>query len=258
MSFHKWFAFIVAAWLPVTLYAQDVYLESGDKQTVLIELYTSEGCSSCPPAERYLNGYLHHPRLWEQFIPLAFHVDYWDYLGWKDRFSDPAYSSRQRQYARGGGLSAVYTPAFVVNGQGWRPRSMRDRKPSLNLPSPGKLSVKVSDRGIIARFHSIKSYSGDMSDDLQLHVALLGMGLSTEIESGENRGRLSPHEFVVLSHSAHAASRHSGQRWKWQLPRPELDCETVPEYALVAWVSRKGEPAPLQAVGGYLPKHDMP
>ncbi|MCW9023236.1 MAG: DUF1223 domain-containing protein [Gammaproteobacteria bacterium] len=95
-------------------------LSSGPTQTSLIELYTSEGCSSCPPAERFLNKLQHHKQLWTQYVPLAFHVDYWDYIGWEDKYAHPAFTKRQSAYARQKNLKTIYTPAFVVNGQSWR------------------------------------------------------------------------------------------------------------------------------------------
>src|SRR5258708_28409550 len=76
---------------------------------ILVELFTSQGCSSCPPAEKWLNG--QGMELFKQgkIIPLAFHVDYWDYLGWKDPFSSRAFSLRQRQYAEAWKTTSIYT-----------------------------------------------------------------------------------------------------------------------------------------------------
>jgi hypothetical protein len=103
------------------LYAGERVLSSGDGQTVLLELYTSEGCSSCPPMERYLNRLKAHDALWQSYIPLAFHVDYWNYIGWVDRFASAEFAERQRAHAREGNVRSVYTPAMIVNGEAWRP-----------------------------------------------------------------------------------------------------------------------------------------
>lgn len=103
-----------------TTYAGDYRFSSGEKQTALLELYTSEGCSSCPPADRWLSSLKSKEGLWEEFIPIALHVDYWDYIGWQDRFASKQYSQRQRQYAREQSLKTVYTPGFVYNGKEWR------------------------------------------------------------------------------------------------------------------------------------------
>ena len=81
---------------------------SGSHQVTLLELFTSQGCSSCPPAERWLNEYVKDEDLWSRIVPLAFHVDYWDYLGWKDKYADPENGERQRDYARMEKARSVY------------------------------------------------------------------------------------------------------------------------------------------------------
>ena len=98
----------------------EIVIKSPETRTNLIELYTSEGCSSCPPADQWLSRLKVHPQLWHQLVPIAFHVDYWDYIGWQDRFARPEFSERQRLYARQNNLSTVYTPALVLNGTEWR------------------------------------------------------------------------------------------------------------------------------------------
>lgn len=82
-------------------------------QTVVVELFTSQGCSSCPPADRILGELAER----DDVIALAMHVDYWDYLGWKDKFADPAHTKRQRAYARAAGERTIYTPQMVIGGQ---------------------------------------------------------------------------------------------------------------------------------------------
>ncbi len=87
--------------LPLTLsLATEARFESGPEQTALIELYTSEGCSSCPPAEAWMSHLKDDPGLWKQFVPIAFHVDYWDRLGWRDRFSSKRWTERQGRLRR--------------------------------------------------------------------------------------------------------------------------------------------------------------
>ena len=81
------------------LCADNVVFESGAKKVQLLELFTSEGCSSCPPAEASLGRLVNDPRLWHEFVPVAFHVDYWDRLGWKDPFASAEWTKRQRLYA---------------------------------------------------------------------------------------------------------------------------------------------------------------
>ena len=91
---------LVAAWMVCgQVLAEGVSYRSGVQQTGLLELYTSEGCSSCPPADRWLSSLKDDDGLWQELIPVAFHVDYWDYLGWRDRFAARDFSQRQRRYA---------------------------------------------------------------------------------------------------------------------------------------------------------------
>ena len=87
--------FLLFVGLPILLSAAEPRrFTSGSNQVHLIELFSSEGCSSCPPAEQWLGGLREAPGLWRDFVPVAFHVDYWDRLGWRDRFSSPSYSER--------------------------------------------------------------------------------------------------------------------------------------------------------------------
>lgn len=218
------------------------HFESGAAQTLMIELYTSQGCSSCPPAETLLNGFVDNPRLWSHFVPLAFHVDYWDYIGWRDRYALPENAQRQRRYATLANTRTVYTPAFVVNGRGWRP-GWFDKAPGGDTRQVGALSVTLHGERFEARFHT----PDPEPPRLELHIAVLGMGLATAIRAGENAGRDSRHEFVVLRHEV-----FSGDGARWQGRVVALADPAVRGGALAAWVSRPGDPTPLQATGGYL------
>jgi hypothetical protein len=229
----------------------DLRFSSGSTQTVLVELFTSEGCNSCPPAEAYLNRFTANPGLWKKFIPLAFHVDYWDYLGWKDRYASPAHAQRQHQYAQQSRARTVYTPAFVVNGQTWRPSWWSDAEPPAGGAPAGVLTVDLKGEQLEARF---EPPAGAAAQVLQLNIAVLGMGLSTRIQAGENAGRHSPHEFVVL---AHRQLRSDTGRWRDRLPVVEND-RGAQRLALAAWVSRPGDLTPLQATGGYLSARTPP
>ncbi len=95
----------------VSVFLAATAMAEGDP--VVIELFTSQGCSSCPPADRIM----HELAARDDVIGLALHVDYWDYIGWKDEYADPDHTLRQRAYAREGGRSMIYTPQMVINGQ---------------------------------------------------------------------------------------------------------------------------------------------
>lgn len=233
---------IFSGLLYVTAASGAVQFKSGPTQTLMLELYTSEGCSSCPPAETYLNSYTQNSELWSRFVPLAFHVNYWDAIGWKDRYADPAYTARQHNYAALKAARTVYTPAFVANGEFWRPGILRRSLP-VSDKQVGVLSVSVENGHITADLKPIAS----LTAPLQLNAALLGMDLSTQIKAGENAGRLAEHQFVVLG-LARATSKDT--HWRVKLPKAKL---TAAHYALAVWVTRGDDPTPLQATGGYLP-----
>lgn len=220
---------------------------SPSTQDRLVELFTSEGCSSCPPADRWLNSLQQDPRLWTRIVPVAFHVDYWDNLGWKDRFASPAYSRRQRDYANGAGLSQVYTPGLLVQGREWQGWF---RDPDLKLPPAaeiGVLTLEIGDdrRGVV-RFKPTGTAAGD---DLSVNVALLGFDLVTAVKAGENSGRQLHHDFVVLGLTRVALHR-DGDSFQagFELPAAAQPAERL---AVAAWVSREDKPTPLQAVGGW-------
>ncbi len=218
---------------------------SGPQQVQLLELYTSQGCSSCPPAERWLADWAAHPDLWERIVPVAFHVDYWNYLGWEDPYSAAAWSARQRRHAREGGVRSVYTPGFVVNGREWR-GWFSGKSPPQGERQAGVLHVAVVGDELQARYTPPPSQPGTFL----LEVALLGFDLSTDVRAGENRGRELTHQFAVL---AHARAPDAGTQWRMALPGSAVTSERM---ALAAWVTEVGQLRPLQATGGWLPAAD--
>lgn len=226
------------------LKAQTLEFASSEHQTTLIELFTSEGCSSCPPADRWMSRLKNDARLWQEIIPLAFHVDYWDYLGWRDPLSQAAFSRRQRQYAQLGHARSVYTPGFFTNGREWRGWF---RKPSLGAAAEHKtgiLKVNLSPQALTATYQPVQANKAA----LQLHVAVLGFDIRSSVTRGENSGKTLTHDFVVLAwHKSNPNLNGS-----WQIKRETLDLAQDHARALAVWVTTAGDPAPLQATGGWL------
>jgi len=237
---------ILYALLLNSLIAETLHLESGVKKNSLIELYTSEGCSSCPPAEEYLNSFKNNKGLWETWVPVAFHVDYWDYIGWKDRYASKSFSQRQRQYARLKRATTVYTPAFMVNGTSWRP-DIFSRSPSEETSNAGNLIVNIEGKSLAANFNPVNK----LGNKLKLNVAVLGMGLSTYIKRGENTGRTAEHEFVVVGYSLKESENN-----QWEMSLPELHYSDVKNFALAVWVSQDNDPTPIQSLGTLLPLYN--
>jgi len=217
-------------------------LESSTNVPTFIELYTSQGCSSCPPADRYLNSLKKKKGLFTDFIPMAFHVDYWDYLGWKDPFASAQHSNRQRLYKARNKSNSVYTPQFIVSDQEWRGFFKR-RKADLNsqFKNPKKLSVEFDGREIKAEYAADKTF-------LYLHTAILGIGTETSIPRGENAGRTLKQDFIVLSHETF---RSDNNTWQFNIQQPKA---SVSDIALVTWISTKPDSRPLQAVASYIPE----
>lgn len=222
------------------LQAATLQLDSGTRQVTLLELFTSQGCSSCPPAERWLNGYVENDDLWTQVVPVAFHVDYWDDLGWSDPYAEAAHGERQRDYARAGRARSVYTPGFFVNGREWRAWTF-GLGPRRSDRRPGRLGAEIDRDRIAVSFPAADG-------PLELHLALLGFGIETPVARGENRGRTLAQQFVVLRHVAHVSDRG-----EWRLALPEAPPGPARRLAIALWVSEPGSPVPLQATGGWLP-----
>ena len=226
-----------------SLLAAPLLLESGVKRNTLIELYTSEGCSSCPPAEKFLNKLKDKKELWKTWVPIAFHVNYWDYIGWKDEFAHATFGQRQSLYAKLRHVSTVYTPAFMVNGHSWRPGFFSETLPQ-NKSSVGNLVASIKNNSISASFKSINN----IQTPLKLNVALLAMDITSHIKRGENEGRVAKHEFVVVGFDSKMSAKN-----KWNMALPKLHHTQAKKYALAVWVSKKDDPTPIQAVGGFFP-----
>lgn len=222
--------------------AQELVLSSKNKQPVFIELFTSQGCSSCPPAEEYINRFTENSQLWEKYIPIVFHVDYWDYIGWKDVFAQPEFSARQYRYAKLKRVRTVYTPGFVVNGSTWR-RGFFNALPQAKGLDQGVLRVKVVGKKAEVIFKPEKR----LTRNLKLNVAVLGIDMLVNIAAGENEGREARHSFVVLGYNSQISDNNE---WEMQLPKLKQHVSAT-RYALVAWISKIDDPAPLQAVAGW-------
>ena len=217
--------------------------QSSVAQTQLIELYTSEGCSSCPPADRWLSRYKDSPTLWRSVIPVAFHVDYWDDLGWPDRFASPEFTARQRQHRRQQNIRSVYTPGFVVNGSEWK-GWWANRQPPTTTLKPGILSLGIADQSFTANFAAQQ----DINTVPNLTVAIVAFSLKTPVPAGENKGELLNHDFVVVGMEHYQSDDH---QWQGSLPQISEEISSA-ELGVVAWLSGPGSLKPIQAVGGLL------
>jgi hypothetical protein len=221
--------------------AEKPLFQSSQQQTAMIELFTSEGCSSCPPAEAWLNKLRNEPGLWKAFVPVAFHVDYWNKLGWKDRFSSASFTQRQRDYAASWGTDTIYTPAYVINGR-------EAHSPALPAAAAnaGLLQVTQAANNGLTIF-----YSPSTNGEWDAHVVLLGSGLSSKVGGGENAGRELRHEFVALDYKKTRMMR-DGDRFRADCTFSSARTGQSARSGIAAWVTPRGQLKPVQATGGWL------
>jgi hypothetical protein len=162
---------------------------------VVVELFTSQGCSSCPPADELLGRIARDEALRGKVIPLSFHVDYWNSLGWRDPFSSREWSQRQGEYVRAMKLDSAYTPQIVVNGtrqmvgssSGAVYRAIEEesrRKPQ------GSVSVRIDGGDVVVRAQTRHA-------DAELLVVAFEQGATTKVERGENAGRTISNDAIV-------------------------------------------------------------
>jgi len=226
----------------VTDASRVIEITSADSKTAVVELYTSEGCSSCPPADEYLRKLGASIAADFNAVPLAFHVDYWNYLGWPDPYSKPAFTARQRQAAANNRRRSIYTPAFFVDGVEARAgrQIIRAIEAANATPAEARIDVRIvriagdgagsvgvgagsagvggagdgvsadgagagngdSDNADIIRAHIDIDNRAIAGAHYQAHVAVYESGIARRIGAGENRGRTLKHDFVVRHWSA--------------------------------------------------------
>lgn len=180
--------------------AAECSAKSGTQAVALLELYTSEGCSSCPPADKWLSGLKPDTN---KVIPLAFHVDYWDYIGWKDKFAKAEYSDRQRKTAAFAGAGFVYTPQFVLNGRDFRGanESRLNQAVSASQKQAARANLSLNAvtqaNGEITLQATAKAINPADIKNAEVFVAIYENKLVSQIKAGENNGRELKHDYVV-------------------------------------------------------------
>ncbi len=185
---------------------------------------------------------LYHPDLWTKVFPVAFHVSYWDYLGWKDPFANAKYNSRQEMLAGENTSGSIYTPGFYLNAQEWRGWRKGEELESSKKTS-GNLKFKISGNKILVEYHSLGSLAKPKT--LRLWVSQLGFGLTNHVDKGENAGKKITQDFVVLS-----LENFSSNNGVWEFEMPPFQHKG--KHAIVVWVSEDLFLTPLQVAGGWL------
>ncbi len=181
--------------------AAECTARSGPQTAALVELYTSEGCSSCPPADRWLSS-LDARYKPGAVVPIALHVDYWDYIGWKDPYGKREHSLRQRRFSQLQRLAFVYTPQVLLQGRdfrGWYTKAFDEQVARINSqPARAHISLTLTAPGPRALEVEARSELAGKAEDPALYLAAYQSRLESRIEAGENRGRILRHDYVVL------------------------------------------------------------
>ncbi|MDX1374090.1 MAG: DUF1223 domain-containing protein [Burkholderiales bacterium] len=228
---------------------------TGAGTNVLVELFTSEGCSSCPPADRWLSALGRRAGGTAGVVPIAWHVDYWDYIGWKDRFAQAAFSERQRRLARVRRDRFVYTPQVLVQGadaRAWARGNFDTLARRVQArPARARISLSVLGRSgsgvdVEARAELIDAAARPAPDEYVLVLAATASGFSTQVRTGENAGRMLEHDHVAFgSHGPVAFGRDGTLALRERLALPSSHGGSA---AVVAFVQSARTAEVLQAL----------
>lgn len=245
-----WIRGVVFVGLTFQLSAEPVVIESSESGPQMLELFTSQGCSSCPPAERWIGRLVSDKSLWTSIVPVVFHVDYWDRLGWKDPFASERFTGRQYAYRSQGQSASVYTPGFFVGGKEWRGWFGGEPVPE-SSGAEDRFSLKaVWEQGRV-------EVESEAAGKLRVQIALLGFGLETEVKRGENRGRALSGDFVVIALHQGMQRKGDGRLWTTRFEPAEFSNEAK-RYGLAVWIESGKSPAPICVIGGWLPEESLP
>jgi hypothetical protein len=203
---------------------------------VVVELFTSQGCSACPPADAYFGDLA----LREDVIALALHVDYWDYLGWADPFAQSRFTERQKSYARAARSRMVYTPQMIVAGEGRVEGFRTDEVDALiarhhTMPQP--VALRLERDG--ARLRIVATADPPLEGDVTVHLVRYAPSHTMTIERGENAGHTDTYYNIVTEW-------HALAHWSGDAPFA-MDVTTEGDEPVVVLVQRPGPGAILAA-----------
>lgn len=215
---------------PTTTAAVQCTAASGAQRIPVLELYTSEGCDSCPPADKWVSELGAKNLKTDRLLALAFHVDYWNHIGWIDPYAQARFSERQRQHSLRRRASFVYTPQLLLNGADYRRGTFFDdidsRVKAINQTKPlADIKLTLNNHGNALDAMADASAAPAQPRGAELFIALYESDLVTAVKAGENKGRTLKHDFVVrelagpfsFDDSGNARHGHSFQldpRWK--------------------------------------------
>jgi hypothetical protein len=237
---------LISCLLALPAYAADkLSVLSNQQQTAVVELYTSEGCSSCPAADQWLEALIDAPKDELDVLALAFHVDYWDYLGWRDRFGNPRHTSRQRQLAANNQQRSIYTPEFFVDGAETRgTRNIIEKiRSSNNKQALVQLKLSVSKVGETLQLELQTNTVDSPSTTLHSRFFVYESQLSSDVKRGENSGEYLRHQQVVRYMSPATQLKINNQH---QIKiEPEWQLENI---GIAAMITSAGNESYIQSV----------
>ncbi len=230
----------------------DSVFQSAARATPLIELFTSEGCNSCPPADAWIRSLGDASGLWSQFVPVVFHVTYWDGLGWRDRFAQQQFDALQARTASRAG-TGVYTPGVFVAGDEWRSwRRAPHAYEQLPVKTVGVLTLRIRQSHADVSFDS----TNDMTRP-RVALAWLQSDQTTQVRRGENAGKTLHHAFVVRKLDWIELSRSAKSGDTWRAAFDVSGSDRARNQAVAVWVVDAND-QPIQATGGWLSRTSTP
>jgi len=239
--------------LPAQAQSQSCTAQSQAGTTALVELYTSEGCDSCPPADRWLSGLGARGLVPGKVVPIALHVDYWDYIGWKDPYAKPEFTLRQRLHAQLKRSRLVYTPQVILQGQdfrGWNSGAFDRELARINArPAAARIALTIAAArpGSIEVEAAVEVLDPAQQQDAALYLATYENKLQSEVRAGENRGRTLTHDFVVFEWQGPLALGATGKRQD-RRALPLLPKANPAHSGVVAFVQNRATGEVLQAL----------
>jgi hypothetical protein len=237
----------LAAILMTPAYGGSCAARSGTGTTALVELYTSEGCSSCPPADHWLSG-LGRRYATDRLVPLALHVDYWDYIGWKDPYAKREFSQRQRRLSLLQRSALVYTPQVLLQGRdfaGWGGPQFDGAVAAINSqPARASLELEILAASAQALNLRVRAAVADaaLARQAVVYVAAYENRLESRVAAGENRDRVLRHDHVAFEWQGPYGL---GER---EVGLPLLPKGKAADSGVVAFVQHRGTAEVLQAL----------
>ena len=264
---------ILAAAFAASVQGGECVARSGPRTAALVELYTSEGCSSCPPADRWLSGLSAQGYVPERVVPLALHVDYWDYIGWKDRYAKRVFSQRQRKLTQLQRLALAYTPQVMLQGRdfrGWGTPAFEEALAKINArPARADIALELLPAGSSTLTVRVSAAlldtaqaegagpkpeeagpkpeeAGPKPEEARLYLAAYESRLESRVSAGENRGRTLSHDHVALEWQGPLA--FSGSRLVQERALPLLPGAQRANSGVVAFVQNRSTAEVLQVL----------